>query len=490
MSNAALLEVRKIIQSSNPLKTCIQQAVQGKVTGARSLYWRILIGLLKAPETKPEDENDLLEEWEAAMDMRRADFKKRQDALKGASTANSPNAVPKKTKFGDSSSDDEDASTDNPLSTAAGSTYAQTFERSKLEATVEKDLGRLWSDDPFFEQEFVLQTIRSLLMLYCEEESELGYRQGMHELASFIVYVLHHDADSATAMAAMPAESGVKETVEYICSSTFLLADAYWIFRRLMDTPGLHLAQWYYVLEASPREGGEEAEITFVANLVQNTMLRNVDPKLSKHLTDLNIHATSYLIRWLRLLFLREFSFSNVARLWDCMFADYAWTALLKQNKKEYNVSQSVMPHIAVSMLIFVKEELLQSDFSYTLRRLMRFPPIEDVNGFISHSIRRKYHNKDLATLLEDYKPSDVKVEASRNAPTYSPSTVAASPAVNDRNQALGKSLAEVVTSLERKWFPSSDQTDEQKASLQEDYLIAIAELKRVRDVLLGLVAE
>lgn len=454
------------------------------------------MGLLPAPETKPEVEDDVLEEWEASMDMRRKDFKRREDALKGPgqlSPTGTSNA-PRKAKFGDSSDDDDDATVDNPLSNAPGSVYSQNYERSKLEATVEKDMGRLWSDDPFFEQEFVLSSIRRVLMLYCEEERELGYRQGMHELASFIVYILHQDADSVLSMRCGSDEAHVKETVEYVCSSSFLVPDAYWIFRRLMDTPGLHLAQWYYVPESTLRPGGEESEITFVANLVQNGLLRNVDSKLAVHLNDtLNIHATSYGIRWLRLLFLREFSFSHCARIWDCMFADYAWTSLLKANRAEYNVSQSVLPHIAVSMLLFVREELLQSDFSFALRRLMRYPPVEDVNGFISNSVRRKYNGNGLASLLEGY--NSVLSQPEKRAPVGASSASVVQPqplpvTAGSRQKELGESLAGVVSAMERQWFPQPQQTDEERERAEEQYLVAIAELKRVRDVLLGLVAE
>lgn len=270
-----------------------------------------------------------------------------------------------------------------------------------------------------------------------------------------------------------------------------------------MDTPGLHLAQWYYVSESSPREGGEEAEITFVANLVQNSLLRNVDAKLANHLSQLDIHATAYGIRWLRLLFLREFSFANCARLWDCMFADYAWTSLLKANKREYNISQSVMPQIAVSMLMYVKEELLQSDYSYALRRLMRYPPVESVNGFISHSVTRRYYNKELATLLEDYRPNTVVPKPMNLASPVRPTNNAfqkdheESMPINPiiavqraRDASLGNALASVVSSMEKQWFPPAEQTEEEKTAHEEQYLLAIAELKRVRDVLLGLVSD
>lgn len=47
-----------------------------------------------------------------------------------------------------------------------------------------------------------------------------------------------------------------------------------------------------------------------------------IDPILKNHLDGLDIVPQVFLIRWIRLLFGREFEFESVLALWDVLFAE------------------------------------------------------------------------------------------------------------------------------------------------------------------------
>lgn len=506
----APLEVKKVLQSSKPIKTAIELALGGNVTGLRGVYWRIMLGQLPTASMRGDGdfEEKTLGYWRDRVETLRETYAKSREArlrVAGESKPNQPKA--KTSRFGDTSSDEDDAA-DNPLSTAATSTYAHSFAISKLESTIDRDMERLWSEDEFFEDPAVIAQIKAILLLYCEEEKVVGYRQGMNELASFVVYVLHADVRQVVDSAGRDIKeyAAIQSALNFVCSADHIEADGYWVFRALMGD-GIGVGAWYVTSEhksptsPSGRAAGDDSEITFVANLMQNTILPRFDDTLAKHLKKLDIQATSYGIRWLRLLFLREFSLNQCGKLWDALIAEYCYVRVVEGSK--YDLNNSIVLHFGVAMLEYVREELLESDFSYALRRLMRYPPIDDIYPLIRRALLRKHKGTPLVGLIspKDAVPSIPAVTSqpptsrpkAHNAP---PSLFPSGPtgsssmqmaALRENQAKMGLVLSTVIDSFEGQWFPpSAERTPEEVAAQETKYIVAVAELKRVRDILLG----
>ena len=55
---------------------------------------------------------------------------------------------------------------------------------------------------------------------------------------------------------------------------------------------------------------------------VHEELLLQADPELAQHLTAIEIIPQIFLIRWIRLLFGREFDLDGVLILWDALFAE------------------------------------------------------------------------------------------------------------------------------------------------------------------------
>ena len=524
----APLEVKKVLQSSKPIKTAVELAVGGHITGLRGVYWRIMLGQLPTGSSRSGDdfEERTLTYWRERTETLREQYTKSRDARLKVKVASGQVKVIA-SKFGDTSSDDDDA-IDNPLSNAPTSTYAQSFAISKLESTIDRDMERLWSEDEFFEDPAVINQIKAILLLYCEEEKVVGYRQGRNELASFVVYNMYADSRLVMESAAKEIKdyASIQSTLNYVCAIDSIEADGYWIFRTLMGD-GIGLGSWYETSEhkaspaASPTGRGprsDDSEITFVANLVQNTMLPRFDDELSRHLKKLEVQATAYGIRWLRLVFLREFSLNQCGKIWDALIAEYCYVRVMDGAK--YDLNNSLVLHVAVAMLEYVRTELLESDFSYALRRLMRYPPTDDVVPLIHRALLRKYKGAPFAAMVapQTSPPPQVAhpldpVSQSTNSPTTA-SPITPAPVRNTRltqpppslfpagsigsssmqltalreNQArLGIVLSTVVDSFEGHWFPAEgERTPEEIRQQEERYVLGIAELKKVRDILLG----
>lgn len=587
MSAATVMEVLQclhgITQSSNPYKTAITAGLSGSIkpTMLRSIYWKIFLGILPTPRAKPSSTQSLLEEWEEAMHDER---KKLSALLSKNSKQNAPSVAPqddkkKKSRFGDSDEDEEEAKVDNPLSNDVSSAYNKDFQRQKLEKTIAKDMERLWSDDPFFESDEVKANMTKVLMDYCDEDASdeshiAGYRQGMHEILSLVFYVLHKDAELVHQLKPRMRELDENQEDDFsilqaLCSPAAVTQDAHLIFVRLMAAKGLGLVHWYHGSISSPKvcasptgaiqmdlSDTSDNAVVDVSNAVQVSMLKALDEALWKKLNqELDVQATSYLLRWLRLLFVREFSFSQASVLWDAIFAEYSWRICEEDERSTYNIADSVVPHIAASMLLFISSDLLEADYSYALRRLMRYPPVEDVRPLLAKSIERRHKGSRIALIagimpqLQQSSAAQITTPLQAPAPsTNTPlqmssgttssafgtlpppgtvmpqqrSTVAASPStaappslastygnavtsnarkvevesvstLRDRQLRQGMVLASIIRRMEGKWFPENPVdalTDEEKAKTEEDYIVAIAELKRVRDVLLNSVSE
>ena len=113
---------------------------------------------------------------------------------------------------------------------------------------------------------------------------------------------------------------------------------------------------------------------------------------LCKHL-----HTDSFGRKWVRLLLGREFHLEDVMNLWDAILSDGPNLALLE--------------YICVAMLMYIREDckfvheslsvfvfqvltivcvcvaVLKKEQTGCLQRLMRYPPVENVNLFVERAL-------------------------------------------------------------------------------------------------------
>ncbi|KAH7828100.1 Tre-2/Bub2/Cdc16 (TBC) F family protein B [Monocercomonoides exilis] len=85
--------------------------------------------------------------------------------------------------------EEENLETENPLSVEEGSKWNTFFLNKSVESVLHLDLNRLFPDNPFFRQKKVMETIRTVLLIWIREHSDLGYCQGMHEILGGLYYV-------------------------------------------------------------------------------------------------------------------------------------------------------------------------------------------------------------------------------------------------------------------------------------------------------------
>ncbi|KAG8442941.1 hypothetical protein GDO86_011669 [Hymenochirus boettgeri] len=266
----------------------------------------------------------------------------------------------------------------NPLSQDEGSLWNKFFQDKELRAMVEQDVKRTFPEMQFFQQESVRKLLTDILFCYARENEHLLYKQGMHELLAPIVFILHcdHQAFLHASEAANPSEE-----MKLLLNPAYLEHDAYSLFSNLMRSA----EPWFSTFEhdsrkekdailstmpfARPQDIGPSIAIVSKVNYIQDQLLKKHDIELYMHLNRLEIAPQIYGLRWVRLLFGREFPLQDLLVVWDALFAD--------------SITLDMVDYIFIAMLLYIRDALISSNYQTCLGLLMHYPPVGDVHSLI-----------------------------------------------------------------------------------------------------------
>ena len=156
-----------------------------------------------------------------------------------------------------------------------------------------------------------------VLFVYCKLNRDISYRQGMHEVLAPILWVISCDAVAPNAW-----KDGTNDSdLASVClDEDFVEHDAFTLFAIVMQT-----VRTSYELggDGNTQATGPPGSSPIVARSkrIHEHLLHHTDPELAEHLAAIEILPQIFLIRWVRLIFGREFSFEEVLSLWDLLFA-------------------------------------------------------------------------------------------------------------------------------------------------------------------------
>ncbi|CAL0327902.1 unnamed protein product [Lupinus luteus] len=336
---------------------------------------------------------------------------------------------------------------DNPLSQNPDSTWSRFFRSAELERMVDQDLSRLYPEHgSYFQTPGCQGMLRRILLLWCLRHPECGYRQGMHELLAPLLYVLQVDLEHLSEVRklyddlitdrfdgllcqendlcysfdfrksqgsvedetgshgkAMKVNSldeldpeiqtivllsdayGAEGELGIVLSEKFMEHDAYCMFDALMTHGSVATADFF---SQSPLAGSLSGLPPVIeASTALYHLLSLVDSSLHSHLLDLGVEPQYFSLRWLRVLFGREFSLDNLLIIWDEIFAsdnngkveksandDIQWGFRILHSPRGAFISA-----MAVAMLLHLRSSLLATENpTKCLQRLLNFP--EDIN--------------------------------------------------------------------------------------------------------------
>ncbi|KAG1183615.1 hypothetical protein G6F36_008317 [Rhizopus arrhizus] len=268
--------------------------------------------------------------------------------------------------------EEEDLLDNNPLALSETNPWQQYFADSEIRKVIRQDVERTFPDVDFFRSNEIQQHLTDILFIYCKLNRDTSYRQGMHELLAPLYWVLATDSLDISDMDQSIMDPATKVMVQ-VLDSAYVEHDAYILFNNLMK----HGKPWYEFNEGSankaktdtlpenipkPSESARLNPVVMICHRIHHQYLHTVDPLLYKHLQDFGIEPQLYGLRWIRLLFGREFDIYELLKLWDAIFAQ--------------DPTFEIVEYVCVVMLLRMRDQLLQRDYAECLSMLMRPPQI------------------------------------------------------------------------------------------------------------------
>lgn len=337
---------------------------------------------------------------------------------------------------------------ENPLSQNPESTWGQYFRNAELEKMLNQDLSRLYPElGNFFQTTICQSMLGRILLVWSLRYPELGYKQGMHELLAPLLYVLHADvhyfkqvrelhdelfsddfdgqtfpdriklnrSDRTNTIEGSAAKIrslddldsdtrdlflindayGAEGELGIILSEKFMEHDAYCMFESLMHgsmngAQGVVAITDFYSLSPAPESSTGLTPVREASSAIYH-LLASVDSPLHSHLMELGVEPQYFALRWLRVLFGREFSLDNLLFIWDEIFSspNHSYCADIK-NQSDYQFKilcshrGALILSMAVSMMLHLRSSLLGSEHATScLVRLLNFPGDTDLKSLI-----------------------------------------------------------------------------------------------------------
>eukprot|EP01102_Stenamoeba_stenopodia_P016179 TRINITY_DN5623_c0_g1_i1.p1 TRINITY_DN5623_c0_g1~~TRINITY_DN5623_c0_g1_i1.p1 ORF type:complete len:526 (+),score=140.78 TRINITY_DN5623_c0_g1_i1:168-1745(+) len=370
-----------------------------------------------------------------------------------------------------------DPSFDNPLSQDENSSWNQFFQNIELQKEINQDIERTYPENEFFQRKTVHSIMLRILFIYAKITPELVYRQGMHELLAPIVYLLEHEKVSTKAEDDPTYDLMNAEYVEH---------DSFLLFTKLMHITG----KWFGLrTNDTLSDDSRNSPVLKKCSYIQQVLLKEKDPQLYTYLEDLKVEPQLYALRWIRLLVGREFELNDLLNIWDALFA--------------FGEDLYLLDYMCVAMLMFIRTQLLSMDQSNCLRRLMKYPSVDEVQSFVEKALQLSGR--------QEYLPPPSPQAAASAAP-QSPAAAPRKPkAAVDPLVALLESVPDTFDELkievvrhrktqyhlskrlERITFIFQNQLlsiSNQSPEDLEAVLLALAELKQIKDILAGLLPD
>ncbi|CAG8962438.1 hypothetical protein HYFRA_00014067 [Hymenoscyphus fraxineus] len=273
---------------------------------------------------------------------------------------------------------DEVGSALDPLDDDQNSPWNTLRQDEQIRAEIFQDVERCMPEEEYFRHPETQRILLDVLFVFCKINQDVGYRQGMHEVLAPILWVVEQDAiDQASYASSSVSEAD--ETLIEILDSAFIEHDAFTILSLVMRS-----AKAFYELGEPDRKSsdGNAAQQQAASPIVERSKriheeyLARLDPELATHLTNIEILPQIFIIRWIRLLFGREFPFDQLLALWDTLLAE--------------DPALDLVDMICVAMLLRIRWQLMEANYSVALMLLLKYPspaPPYEPRSFVDDAI-------------------------------------------------------------------------------------------------------
>ncbi|KAL7715333.1 Rab GTPase activating protein [Entamoeba marina] len=221
-------------------------------------------------------------------------------------------------------------------------------EHEDINLRIQKDIDRLFNMYDYFTNKEFRIIITRMLYIFARENPNINYQQGLHELISLFYRCIDFDLSEQVRIKwtnSMSFPTSYLNVVE-------LLIDRNYIEHDTRETSAIQL----------------KCDVLF-------EQINNIDKKYYDVLISHDVIPSVFGIRWIKMIFAREYHIDDVIELWDSIFA--------------YGNQLKLIDGIFLAMIMYVKNDVIERDDpSYTLRRLMKYPPVIALHSMILTAIK------------------------------------------------------------------------------------------------------
>ncbi|GJN87110.1 hypothetical protein Rhopal_000055-T1 [Rhodotorula paludigena] len=353
--------------------------------GLRSLSWRYFFGILPSPAPL-SDTPSAYSTYELLLSQSRSHYTELRERylrspdgrwINDGGTGAGASSTGHATTAGQAGLAKVDAKANNPLGLDEENPWQAWFLDLELRKTIRQDVLRTFPEVDFFREPTTQDRLVDLLFVYCKLTPEIGYRQGMHELLAPLLWYVDYDS-----LEPLSPNANELSLAHLVLAREWVEHDTWALFSALMKsaspfydhTPSRSLslrpppAPGYPPSASTPSSSSTALVQPIVAVATHlHSLLATLDPPLHAAFTRLQVEPQLYAIRWLRLLFSREFPLPDTLVLWDGLFA--------------LDPSLHLTTHIALAMLLRIRDALLgaaRDGYGEFLQVLLRYPPCPD----------------------------------------------------------------------------------------------------------------
>jgi hypothetical protein len=143
------------------------------------------------------------------------------------------------------------------------------------------------------------------------------------------------------------------------------------------DEPGYKL---YEIFPQMWKDDSNENNPTYVyrrSSLLIKEKLKSLDNELYTHFKKIDLNCESFLQRYLRCIFCREFNLDDVYIIWDLIFYDNY------MNRKNQKYDFIYMEYICIAMIFKIRDTLKDADQNECFSILFKYPETKDIMDII-----------------------------------------------------------------------------------------------------------
>ena len=281
------------------------------------------------------------------------------------------------------------------------------YEENELRRIINLDIIRTYQNINLFSQENIKKILLNILFIWCKENDDVSYRQGMNDLLAILIICLYPYYFTLEQNEKQTKEEIInyinikdpkerykysKQIYNYFHDESEIECDLFFTFDSLMQKGMKNLFdpkiiqkndpeyKLYEIFSNMYKDEMEEEKVNFISRrcfLLINEKLKKIDEALFHYLNKIDINCGAFLQKWLRCIFCREFELNQVLILWDAILVqDFI-------NEKNQKYSLAFMDSLSLAMIIRLRKYIFKSDQIDCFSLLFKYPKIDNIKNLI-----------------------------------------------------------------------------------------------------------